>query len=1005
MKNLFTYLLITVFGLSSAIAQNNSMKISGDNYSLEDRLENLGFISSQNDNDRSVNSFQAKQLEGMLSAYGGYGEGGNTLDIPFTLSLTNEDFEYADSISITFPAGFTINSVSNDDVFGPSGDDPDGPDGDPEPYNGISGQTVSWGDNDDSWGGITPGLIYNFTVNVTVDGAVSGDQTVDYHVSGDGFGDNPGGIDETITLSEGQTVYGIVVNSPDHTTLEVAINAAGLNAAVASLDPLTLFAPTDAAFQELEDNNPGIIDALLGDPAALGNILLYHAANVEAFAADLSDGQEVETLLDQNSNTVTITIDVDDNVFVNGNQVGPADLDASNGVVHVIDGILLPTPPVSFPIDFEAGADAYSIEGFGGAENTGVIPNPDPSGVNTSDNVWQQTQDPGSTALFAGAVIDLDEPADLENNSTIQMDVWTPLADTEVTLRFEVAGNAPPEDGMEATVTTTTTNAWETLTFDFSDNPNVGNEFVRVVVFFNLTFPNTDNTFYADNIEFLPTIFDIVANSDVHETLESVLTASGLEALTADPTADLTLFAPTDAAFEAVDEDVLNALLDDPEGALVNVLLHHAVAGTNLSTDLMDGMEITTAQGETVSVTITGDDVFINSGAVTAQVTVADLLASNGVVHVIDAVLVPEFCTVVNAIYGDFLNDDGAGAPAAVDGVCPINYSPFDAWASEAYAVDNFVTGTTYTFGLAGADVTIWDPSFLVQNATTGEIIATQDEGFSITFEVPEDGTYLLYIHEQGLCGTQSDNLETDNGVPYLTCESTQTVVDIIVNSPDHTTLEDAVILAELDGVLSGEGPFTVFAPTDDAFSNVDPAVLQSILDDPSGLLTEVLQHHVVGALAYSNDLSDGQMVPTLNGENVTIGVGDEITVTSALGAEATVTVADIIASNGVVHVIDVVLAPSILSVDELSSVTEFRMFPNPANNEVAVELQMSESDDLTIDIINVLGQNVKSFDFGTRSSGFNREVLNVNNLPEGMYILNISVGNDQATTKLQINR
>jgi len=80
-------------------------------------------------------------------------------------------------------------------------------------------------------------------------------------------------------------------------------------------------------------------------------------------------------------------------------------------------------------------------------------------------------------------------------------------------------------------------------------------------------------------------------------------------------------------------------------------------------------------------------------------------------------------------------------------------------------------------------------------------------------------------------------------------------------------------------------------------------------------------------------------------------------------------------------------------------------MFPNPANNEVAVELQMNESSDLTIDVVNILGQNVKSFDFGTRSAGFNRELLNVNDLPEGMYILNITVGDDQATTKLQITR
>ena len=197
----------------------------------------------------------------------------------------------------------------------------------------------------------------------------------------------------------------------------------------------------------------------------------------------------------------------------------------------------------------------------------------------------------------------------------------------------------------------------------------------------------------------------------------------------------LLFFAPTDAAFDALPEGTVEALLEDPSGELTDILLYHAVAATALSTDLSDAQMITTINGKDVTVTINTDGVFIND----AQVTVVDLVADNGVVHVIDAVLIP---------------------PAI-------------------------------------------------------------------------------------------------------------TVVDIIVNSSDHNTLEAAVIAADLAGTLSGEGPFTVFAPTDAAFDALPEGTVQALLEDPSGELTDILLYHAVAATALSSDLSDGQMITTINGKDV----------------------------------------------------------------------------------------------------------------------------------------
>lgn len=136
---------------------------------------------------------------------------------------------------------------------------------------------------------------------------------------------------------------------------------------------------------------------------------------------------------------------------------------------------------------------------------------------------------------------------------------------------------------------------------------------------------------------------------------------------------------------------------------------------------------------------------------------------------------------------------------------------------------------------------------------------------------------------------------------------SQSTVVDIVVGSEDHNTLEAAVVAAELVDDLQGEGPFTLFAPTDAAFNALPEGTVASLLEDPQGALAEILLYHVVGAEAYSSDLSDGQKIATLNGDEINVKIKDG----KAYIDDAMVTVADIKADNGVVHVIDAVITPA----------------------------------------------------------------------------------------------
>ena len=152
-------------------------------------------------------------------------------------------------------------------------------------------------------------------------------------------------------------------------------------------------------------------------------------------------------------------------------------------------------------------------------------------------------------------------------------------------------------------------------------------------------------------------------------------------------------------------------------------------------------------------------------------------------------------------------------------------------------------------------------------------------------------------------CGT-SDEAASPSPSPTMAAKD---IVDTAVEAGSFTTLVSAVQAAGLEETLRGEGPYTVFAPTDDAFAAVPQETMDALLADPTGALADVLTYHVVPGKVMSTDLSDGMMVETVNGESLKITVNADGTV---MVGDATVTTADIGTSNGVIHVIDTVLVP-----------------------------------------------------------------------------------------------
>ena len=132
-------------------------------------------------------------------------------------------------------------------------------------------------------------------------------------------------------------------------------------------------------------------------------------------------------------------------------------------------------------------------------------------------------------------------------------------------------------------------------------------------------------------------------------------------------------------------------------------------------------------------------------------------------------------------------------------------------------------------------------------------------------------------------------------------------IVDTAVGAGNFTTLVAAVQAAGLVDTLKGAGPFTVFAPTDDAFAALPAGTVEDLLKpENKDKLTKILTYHVVSGKVMSGDLSDGMKAATVE--------GSELTITTEGGAKvngANITAADIEATNGVIHVIDAVLMPS----------------------------------------------------------------------------------------------
>ena len=233
-----------------------------------------------------------------------------------------------------------------------------------------------------------------------------------------------------------------------------------------------------------------------------------------------------------------------------------------------------------------------------------------------------------------------------------------------------------------------------------------------------------------------------------------------------------------------------------------------------------------------------------------------------------------------------------------------------------------------------------------------------------------------------------------------LTAQTTDTtVVDIIVNSPDHDTLETAVITAGLDDDLSADGPFTVFAPNDSAFAALPAGSVEALLADSAGL-ANILLYHVVSGTFTSDLLTDSMMLTTLQGDSIMVTIsGDSVMVDGVM-----IVAPDLVASNGVVHSINGILMPdtSTTSIRRVEPAfgREVSIAPNPARDYFNVGLPASIVKNATLTLRDLTGRTVTT----VRATSENVP-LQVGNLPVGTYLLEVRSGAEAIQRKVVVQR
>lgn len=448
------------------------------------------------------------------------------------------------------------------------------------------------------------------------------------------------------------------------------------------------------------------------------------------------------------------------------------------------------------------------------------------------------------------------------------------------------------------------------------------------------------------------TIIDEATAAGNFTTLLAAIEAAGLtETLSGEGT--FTVFAPTDEAFAALLDEMGVAAEDvmADTDLLTSILLYHVtdnqLSGTQVAT--LDGFAIGTLNGEPISVTVNEEGgVVLND---TVNVVTTDIPASNGVIHVIDAVLLPptgdvtgddqsiaqgnlidvateagDFTTLIAAIEAAGLTDTLAnGGPFTIFAPSDIAFDvlldELGLTAEELLADTELLTtvltyhvveGEVFSADLEDGDLTTLNGAVITLDVTDGGNVFVNEAMVAVTDLTASNG--VIHVIDGVLLPPMPEATAeaTAEATPEVTEEPPGTIIDEATAAGNFTTLLAAIEAADLTETLSGEGTFTVFAPTDEAFAVFldEQGMTEEELLADTELLTSILQYHVTDVAISGTQVAalDRFAIGTLADASIRVSVNEDGDV--VLNDMANVVTTDIAASNGVIHVIDAVMSP-----------------------------------------------------------------------------------------------
>ena len=408
--------------------------------------------------------------------------------------------------------------------------------------------------------------------------------------------------------------------------------------------------------------------------------------------------------------------------------------------------------------------------------------------------------------------------------------------------------------------------------------------------------------------------------------LNEAVKAAGLES-TLSGSGPFTVFAPTNAAFAAAltELGISKAALFADTALLTTVLTYHVLAAEVRAADVPAGQAVATVQGGIFKPTaVPGGLAIVDGRNRVANIVATDIGVSNGVIHKIDRVLLPADKTIVQTAQAlpDFsILVEAVVAAGLVDALSAAGPSTVFAPTNDAFAALLAELGVSKEDLLANTDLLT---AVLTYHVVPGRVLAsgvpaeqavtTLQGGIFKPTAVP--GGLAIADGRNRVSNIVATDVLASNGVIHVIDKvllpADKTIVQTAQSLSDFSILVEAVVAAGLVDTLSAAGPFTVFAPTNDAFAALldELGVSKEDLLASTDLLTAVLTYHVVPGLVLASGVPIGTDIATVQG--ATFSVAANLAITDGRDRLSNIVATDVLASNGVIHVIDRVILPPV---------------------------------------------------------------------------------------------